>query len=74
MTAFGNIQTVVAALRARAYDFITKPVEVDDLVHTLSRAVQHYHLRDLTHPSRVDTPGTSFVGIRACPCCPRATG
>src|SRR5262245_17292932 len=29
MTAFGSIETAVAALRAGAYDFVTKPVEMD---------------------------------------------
>src|SRR5262245_9744402 len=29
MTAFGSIETAVDALRAGAYDFVTKPVEMD---------------------------------------------
>ena len=29
MTAFGSLETAVAAIRAGAYDFITKPVELD---------------------------------------------
>jgi DNA-binding NtrC family response regulator len=64
MTAFGNMQTVVAALRAGAYDFITKPVEVDDLVHTLSRAVQHYHLKgEVVRLTRVVAESQSLGGL-----------
>ena len=45
VTAFGTMETAVAAIRAGAYDFITKPVEMDALVHTLTRAVQHHLLK-----------------------------
>ncbi|MHB8902374.1 MAG: response regulator, partial [Thermoguttaceae bacterium] len=31
MTAFGTLETAVAAIRAGAYDFVTKPVEMDML-------------------------------------------
>jgi DNA-binding NtrC family response regulator len=41
MTAFGTIETAIAAIRVGAYDFITKPVEADALIVTLERALQH---------------------------------
>ena len=46
ITAFGTFETAVAAIRAGAYDFITKPFEVDVLELTLRRAVQHRVLRE----------------------------
>jgi DNA-binding NtrC family response regulator len=45
ITAFGSIETAVAAIRAGAYDFVTKPLEVDALVLALERALQHRRLR-----------------------------
>jgi DNA-binding NtrC family response regulator len=45
ITAFGSIETAVGAIRAGAYDFITKPVDVDALALTLARAVEHRTLR-----------------------------
>jgi two-component system response regulator AtoC len=45
VTAFGSLETAVAAMRAGAYDFITKPVDLDALVFVLERAVQHRALR-----------------------------
>ncbi|MDY7233191.1 sigma-54-dependent transcriptional regulator [Hyalangium rubrum] len=45
VTAFGSLETAVAAMRVGAYDFITKPVDVDALVFVLERAVQHRALR-----------------------------
>ncbi len=45
LTAFGSLDTAIAALRAGAYDFVTKPVDLDLLAHTLGRAVQHSQLQ-----------------------------
>ena len=41
ITAFGSLETAVAAIRAGAYDFVTKPFEMDDLALTIERAVKH---------------------------------
>src|SRR5262249_53159726 len=41
ITAFGSLDTAVAAIRAGAYDFITKPFDVDVLRLTLDRAIRH---------------------------------
>jgi two-component system response regulator HydG len=46
ITAFGSFDTAVAAMRAGAYDFITKPFEVDALRLTLERAIRHGKLRE----------------------------
>jgi len=46
ITSFGSMETAVAALRVGAYDFITKPFEVEVLVHAVNRAIQHTHLRE----------------------------
>lgn len=46
MTAFGSLETAIAALRAGAYDFVTKPVDLDLLNISLGRALQHRHLQE----------------------------
>ncbi len=46
VTAFGSLDTAVAAMRAGAYDFITKPFDIELVRVTLARAVQHRALRD----------------------------
>jgi len=43
-TGFGSMETAVAAIRAGAYDFVTKPIQIEELVLTLTRAVQHRQL------------------------------
>lgn len=40
ITAFGSIDSADAAMRAGAYDFVTKPLEIDALARVLERAVQ----------------------------------
>jgi two-component system, NtrC family, response regulator AtoC len=46
ITAFGSLETAISAIRAGAYDFITKPFEVDVLAIALERALKH---RALSH-------------------------
>jgi two-component system response regulator AtoC len=45
LTAFGSLETAVAAMRAGAYDFVTKPVELDALAMSLRRALDTRELR-----------------------------
>ncbi|MCB9558006.1 MAG: sigma-54-dependent Fis family transcriptional regulator [Deltaproteobacteria bacterium] len=44
MTAFGSMQHAVGALRVGAYDFITKPIDLDTLDFALRRADEHRQL------------------------------
>ncbi len=44
ITAFGSLESAVAAIRAGAYDFINKPVEMEPLTLTVERAVGHHRL------------------------------
>jgi two-component system response regulator HydG len=46
ITAFGSMDSAVQAIRVGAYDFITKPFDVEALRLTLTRAVQHRRLRE----------------------------
>ncbi len=46
LTAHGTLDAAVAALRVRAFDFLTKPPDLDALVGAIERAVCHGHLED----------------------------
>jgi len=41
ITAFGSLETAVQAIRAGAYDFITKPFDIDVVAIAIERAVKH---------------------------------
>jgi two-component system response regulator HydG len=45
MTAFGEVETAVSAIRAGAVDYLTKPLNADQLLVVLRRALEHYRLR-----------------------------
>ncbi len=45
MTAYSDVETAVAALKAGAYDYLTKPLDFDELKLTLGRALDHASLR-----------------------------
>jgi len=45
MTAFASLDSAVGAIRAGAYDFVTKPVSMDALAFTIERATQHSRLQ-----------------------------
>ena len=46
MTAFGSMDTAIGAIRAGAYDFVTKPLDLDILALSLDRAVRYRNLQD----------------------------
>jgi two-component system response regulator HydG len=44
MTAFGSLDSAVAAIRAGAYDFVSKPIETGALALLIERAARHREL------------------------------
>jgi DNA-binding NtrC family response regulator len=45
VTAFGSLETAIATIRAGAFDFITKPFDIDDVLIAIERAVKDRKLR-----------------------------
>ena len=62
MTAFGSIDTAIKAVKLGAYDYITKPFDVDVLTLTIDKALEERGLRkevvrlrkEVTRPYRFD--------------------
>lgn len=46
MTAYSSIESAVSALKAGAYDYLTKPLDFQKLKITLERAMEHVFLRE----------------------------
>ena len=45
VTAFGTVENAVEAMKAGAYDYITKPVNMDELRLIVNRGLEHLDLR-----------------------------
>lgn len=45
ITGYGSVDTAVEAMKGGAYDYLTKPVDPDDLVLTLKKALERRRLR-----------------------------
>ncbi|MCE5262264.1 MAG: sigma-54 dependent transcriptional regulator [Deltaproteobacteria bacterium] len=46
MTAYASVETAVEALKSGAYDYLTKPLDFDELRLTLERAMEHSRLKE----------------------------
>ena len=44
ITAFGTIQSAVQAMRSGAYDYLTKPIDYDELGIAVNRVLEHFQL------------------------------
>jgi DNA-binding NtrC family response regulator len=64
ITAFGSLETAIAAIRTGAYDFVTKPFEIEQLVVAAERACQNHQLREEVRRLReVVTSSLPFADI-----------
>jgi len=46
LTAFASVETAVEALKLGAFDYVTKPVDPDELSHTVRRALERKQLSE----------------------------
>ncbi|HUI78841.1 MAG TPA: sigma-54 dependent transcriptional regulator [Bryobacteraceae bacterium] len=66
MTGYASVETAVQALKRGAYDYITKPVDPDELSHLVANALEHQRTRREVVRLREDlqaaTPGNELIG------------
>ena len=66
MTGYASVETAVQALKVGAYDYITKPVDPDELSHLVSNALEHKRARRevvrLRENLQEVSPGTELIG------------
>ena len=55
ITAYGNVETAVEALKAGAFDFIAKPVKLDDLRKIVEAAMDVGETVDARAPERIES-------------------
>lgn len=54
MTAYGSIENAVAAMRAGAFDFVQKPLDLEQIELRVARAVEHRRLLDEVNELRAE--------------------
>jgi two-component system, NtrC family, response regulator HydG len=59
MTAYASVETALDALKNGAYDYLTKPLDFDELRLTMERAMDHTRLREENRQLR-ETLGDRF--------------
>jgi two-component system response regulator HydG len=45
MTAYASVDTAVQTLKTGAYDYLTKPLDTDELLLSISRTLEHFQLK-----------------------------
>jgi len=64
MTGYASVETAVAALKNGAYDYVTKPLDPDEITHTVEKALSHKRVQqenirlretvtEMTHPDLI---------------------
>jgi len=46
MTAYASVKTAVEALKAGAFEYLIKPLDIEELKILIEKALEHYHLRE----------------------------
>ena len=66
LTGYGRLDTAIAAMRAGAWDFLTKPATGEVLEVTIDRALEHFALqrevKRLSHQRSSDQPIEDMLG------------
>ena len=63
MTAFADVESAVAAMKAGAADFILKPFDLDDLDRVVTRAVERRRVQRELEAVRRGGKGIEIVGV-----------
>jgi two-component system, NtrC family, response regulator AtoC len=62
MSAYGSVDNAIEALKAGAYDYVTKPFKTDEVILTLAKAEERECLRRENARLRAEAAGTGTVG------------
>ena len=62
MTAYGTSQTSIDAIRSGAFDYVTKPLDLDQLRAVIDKASTSRRVRDQTPPPTTEARSVRLVG------------
>jgi len=64
VTGFGSVETAVEAMRLGAFDYLTKPFELDDLKRTVNRALKQANIAEPSEADRDEQAAAELMGTR----------
>ena len=62
LTAYGSIASAVEAMKAGAYDYLTKPIDLEELVHLVDRIAERQRLLAEVQDRRIRQVAKPAVG------------
>jgi DNA-binding NtrC family response regulator len=63
MTGFGSVDTAVEAMKAGAFDYVSKPFKFDEIKLTLSRALEHHRALAIKTEAPAGATGKSRINL-----------
>jgi DNA-binding NtrC family response regulator len=63
LTAYGTVESAVEAMKLGAYDYLTKPVDPERLVHLVAKALEHKALRQEVQQLREQAAVKAAFGV-----------
>jgi DNA-binding NtrC family response regulator len=62
ISGFGTLQTAIEAVRAGAFDYISKPFDIEEVKKTVQRALDQAETPTVAHVPGVDLPSDELIG------------
>jgi DNA-binding NtrC family response regulator len=62
VSGFGTLQTAIEAVRAGAFDYISKPFDVGEIKKTVQRALDQSETRSVAHTPAHEVPSGELIG------------
>jgi DNA-binding NtrC family response regulator len=62
ISGFGTLQTAIEAVRAGAFDYISKPFDIEDVKNTVQRALAQTSARTIAATPALDIPSGELIG------------
>ena len=63
LTAYGTVESAVEAMKLGAYDYLTKPVDPERLIHLVAKALEHKALRQEVQQLREQVAIKAAFGV-----------
>src|SRR6185437_2547798 len=64
ITGYSDMRTAVKVMKMGAYDYITKPLLPDEIIHTIQQAIEHGETHSATPAAKKQAPAAEHSEIK----------